>query len=217
MPTLSSAGTSDNPFSLDRVSSVGRTLATHAEAVDRAGVWPAESLRCCREADVFRWFIPQDYGGWGWSEGELVESYLALSQGCLTTTFILTQWQAACRRICASANHHLREQVLPRLAAGEQFVTIGISQLTTSRQHCGQPTLRATKVPQGYRLDGYSPWVTRSNGIPIADGTTSPTTDVSIDREGGVFHNETAASRQLFSLEGHAGRLARSERGWIRQ
>ncbi len=35
------------------------------------------------------------------ADTKIIEGYLALSRSCLTTTFILTQWHAACRRIAA--------------------------------------------------------------------------------------------------------------------
>jgi alkylation response protein AidB-like acyl-CoA dehydrogenase len=58
----------------------------------------------------------------------------------------------------------LRERFLPALARGELYATVGLSQLTTSRQHQA-PALVATPLgsaaePDGYRLDGVIPWVT---------------------------------------------------------
>ncbi|MEZ6137998.1 MAG: acyl-CoA dehydrogenase family protein [Pirellulaceae bacterium] len=142
-------------------------LTASAPDLDRRGRWPQQQLNWCGEAGVFRWFIPEEYGGWNWSEEQITDGYLALSQSCLTTTFILTQWNAACRRILGSENVSLRERLLPKLAAGEIFATVGISHLTTSRQHLAQPVLRATESgPSQWRLDGFSPWVT---GAPAAD------------------------------------------------
>jgi alkylation response protein AidB-like acyl-CoA dehydrogenase len=49
---------------------------------------------------------------------------------------------------------------LPDLLSGRTFATVGISHLTTSRQHLAQPVLRAEETSGGFLLDGYSPWVT---------------------------------------------------------
>jgi alkylation response protein AidB-like acyl-CoA dehydrogenase len=78
----------------------------------------------------------------------------------LTTTFILTQRTGACRRIEGSDNEGLKRRLLPGLASGELFATVGISHLTTSRRHLAKPVLTAEVIPGGFRLDGMSPWVT---------------------------------------------------------
>ncbi len=153
--------------SSDTLASLCQQLRETAAQVDLSGQWPAEQMGWCAQAGVFRWFVPQSHGGWQWSEQQLMEGYLALSQSCLTTSFILTQWHAACRRIIASDNAPLRERLLPHLANGELFATVGISHLTTSRQHLARPVLRAQLQPDGgLVLDGYSPWVT---GAAAAD------------------------------------------------
>jgi alkylation response protein AidB-like acyl-CoA dehydrogenase len=99
-------------------------------------------------------------GGQGWDEEQVVRGYLALSAACLTTTFIITQRTGACRRIAGSQNIELKNRLLPKLVSGVTFATVGISHLTTSRRHQGAPVLGATAVDGGFRLDGYSPWVT---------------------------------------------------------
>ncbi len=127
----------------------------------RAGRWPAEQLQWCAEAGVFRWFVPKRFGGWEWNEPQQLEGYLALSKACLTTAFVLTQWNAACKRIAMSANTALQSRLLPAMADGSLFATVGISHLTTSRQHVSAPVLSCIENSDGsWTLDGFSPWVT---------------------------------------------------------
>jgi alkylation response protein AidB-like acyl-CoA dehydrogenase len=64
------------------------------------------------------------------------------------------------QRIAAGDSEAAREDLLLDLIAGRTFATVGISHLTTSRQHLKGPVLRAIKRDGGYVLDGYSPWVT---------------------------------------------------------
>jgi alkylation response protein AidB-like acyl-CoA dehydrogenase len=136
-------------------------LHESAAKLDAYEVWPKEQLAWCADAGVFRWFVDEQHGGLNWSDAEIIEGYLALSQACLTTTFILTQWSAACRRIATSTNRVLGEKFLPQLASGELFVTVGISHLSTSRQHATRPALTAQRRPDGsYVLNGFSAWVT---------------------------------------------------------
>jgi alkylation response protein AidB-like acyl-CoA dehydrogenase len=95
----------------------------------------------------------------------------------LTTTFIITQRSGACRRIADSPNRDAKERLLPGLASGATFATVGISHLTTSRRHLAAPALRAESTSDGFALDGYSPWVTGASqadvvvlGAQIDDG-----------------------------------------------
>jgi alkylation response protein AidB-like acyl-CoA dehydrogenase len=96
---------------------------------------------------------------------ELLAGYELLAQACLTTCFILSQREAACRRIRDSANAELRSALLPALAEGKCFATVGLSQLTTSRQH-GPAALVAREEHNTFILEGSMPWVT---GAPHAD------------------------------------------------
>jgi len=125
-----------------------REAASTLEPSDGTLAWPKEQLQWCAEAGVLRWFVPQKYGGWNWSESKQLEGYLAISQACLTTAFVLTQWNAACKRIVQSTNAPLRERWLPGMADGRIFATVGISHLTTSRQHLKAPALLAEPQPR---------------------------------------------------------------------
>jgi alkylation response protein AidB-like acyl-CoA dehydrogenase len=135
-------------------------LAEMAAEMDRTEAWPTAQLRLSGEFGVFEWFLDPAWGGQGWDEESVVRGYLALSAACLTTTFIITQRTGACRRIAGSENTQLKERLLPGLASGELFATVGFSHLTTSRRHLARPVLTAERTADGFRLEGYSPWVT---------------------------------------------------------
>ncbi len=168
----------ETPLSASEICKLTTRLTELAESVDANRVWPEESIATCADAGVFRWFVPKEFGGWNWSDTEILAGYLALSRSCMTTAFILTQWHAACRRLLSGSNLELRKRIAPQLASGETFVTVGISHLTTSRQHVSQPVLRATRIDGGFRLDGTSPWVTAGSaanlivlGATLEDGS----------------------------------------------
>jgi alkylation response protein AidB-like acyl-CoA dehydrogenase len=135
-------------------------LAERAIEMDRNGEWPSEQLRLCGEYGIYEWFIGSAWGGQEWNEEQLVRGYLALSAACVTTSFILTQRTGACRRIEGCGNETLKQRLLPGLASGDLFATVGISHLTTSRRHLGKPVLTAEATAGGFRLNGMSPWVT---------------------------------------------------------
>jgi hypothetical protein len=86
--------------------------------------------------------------------------YQWLASGCLTTAFIMTQRDAARRRLLTSAHTDVTSPILQAMATRYAFATVGISHLTTSRRHLAGAPLTATKVENGWILNGYSPWVT---------------------------------------------------------
>jgi alkylation response protein AidB-like acyl-CoA dehydrogenase len=138
---------------------VAEALAAHAEPADVETAWPADSWTALRTAGGLRWAIPTNCGGDGLQGVELLARYRDLAAACLTTCFILSQRDAACRRLRDGANGALAERLLPALARGDAFATVGLSQLTTARQHTA-PALTARLEADSLVLDGVIPWVT---------------------------------------------------------
>lgn len=149
-------GSPDDPL-LDELC---RALAARTDALDASGCWPAEQLGLCRRAGVWGWFVPRIWGGQEWSEVDLLRGYAKLGAACLSTAFVLTQPHGVARRIADGENVWLKERVLPELATGEAFASVGISHLTTSRRHLTRPSMAAEVTPEGFLLDGLCPWVT---------------------------------------------------------
>jgi alkylation response protein AidB-like acyl-CoA dehydrogenase len=152
-------------------------LRAFAPGLEVPGAFPQEQLRRCAAAGVFRWFLGPEWGGLDWNEADLARGYLKLSAACLTTAFVITQRMGAVSRIAACGNEPLRQELLPPLVAGQSLATVGISHLTTSRQHLARPVLSADETSDGFTLDGYSPWVTGADhaqhvvvGATLADG-----------------------------------------------
>jgi alkylation response protein AidB-like acyl-CoA dehydrogenase len=142
-------------------------LADNARSLDDRSDWPADALGLCGDYGVYRWFLPDTWGGLAWSDVDLVRGYLRLSAASLVTTFILTQRSGACQRIANSDNRAAQDRWLPPLANGTAFATIGISHLTTSRRHLAEPVLKARETDAGFVLDGYSPWVTGARAADV--------------------------------------------------
>jgi butyryl-CoA dehydrogenase len=141
------------------------TLAEHAQAADNDFVWPTPSWEALVRAGVLGWSIARTDGGSGRVALDLLHGYEQLASACLTTCFILSQRESAVRHLKGMANANLRRELIQNLVAGTSFATVGLSQLTTSRQHL-QPALVAREVHDKFVLDGSIPWVT---GAPRAD------------------------------------------------
>jgi alkylation response protein AidB-like acyl-CoA dehydrogenase len=134
-------------------------LSERAGGADGEAAWPAASWELLRQAGVLTWSIPTAYGGQDWAGPDLLAGYARLAATCLTTCFILSQREAACRRIRDHGSPALCQELLPPLARGERFATVGLSHLTTSRQHL-RPVLAARTAADHFVLDGFMPWVT---------------------------------------------------------
>jgi alkylation response protein AidB-like acyl-CoA dehydrogenase len=134
-------------------------LAALAGLADANAVWPEPSWQLLRRSGALGWAIPAEQGGAGLEQAERLTGYAALAEACLTTCFILSQRDAACRRLRDGENEALCRELLPSLARGEHFATVGLSQLTTSRQHT-QPSLSGRLTAAALELTGTIPWVT---------------------------------------------------------
>ena len=132
-------------------------LAKEDGPADVSGVWPEAIWKILVEERATRWALPGRPG----DRAQLLANYASVAEGSLTAAFILTQHDAAIRRLTlASGPGKARaESWLDRIADGAIFPTVGISQLTTSRRH-GPRAMAATETPEGFRLDGAMPWVT---------------------------------------------------------
>jgi alkylation response protein AidB-like acyl-CoA dehydrogenase len=129
-----------------------------ASSLDRSGDWPTDDLHDLGAIGAWQWFVPAEFGGDGVDPLELHLRYEAIASASLATALIVSQRDSAVGLIEGSENHQLREELLPGLARGEFFSTIGIAQLTTSRQG----GLRASRDGDGshFRLNGVIPWCT---------------------------------------------------------
>jgi butyryl-CoA dehydrogenase len=140
-------------------------LAEGAVQADAQLEWPTDSWQALQQHGILRWSIPEACGGQGLSAHDVLSGYERLASACATTTFLLSQREAAVRRLLDGASESLRRELLPALARGESFATVGLSQLTTSRQH-GFPALTAERSGSAWILNGTMPWVT---GAPRTD------------------------------------------------
>jgi alkylation response protein AidB-like acyl-CoA dehydrogenase len=100
--------------------------------------------------------VPVSFGGDGVDPLELHLRYEAIASASLATALVVSQRDSAVGLIEGSESTELRAELLPALSRGEFFSTIGIAQLTTSRQ----AGLRAVADGDHWRLDGAIPWCT---------------------------------------------------------
>jgi alkylation response protein AidB-like acyl-CoA dehydrogenase len=152
-------------------------LRAHADDHDRSGEWPADDLRALRDVGAFRWSIPREFGGEDLPPLDVHLGYESLARASLNLALILSQRDSAVGMIDGAEAFAGRGALLSELARGDTFATIGIAQLTTSRQGL-PPVLRATPDGDGFRLNGYIPWSTgAAKANFVVAGATVDTSD----------------------------------------
>jgi alkylation response protein AidB-like acyl-CoA dehydrogenase len=142
---------------LSSITALSPQIFRRADALDMSGGWPAEDLQALAAAGVFNMAIPISFGGPGTSALDQHRVYEELAAQSLSVALILSQRDAAIGLIEGSQTLY-RDELLGRLAAGA-FSSVGIAQLTTSRQG-GPPALQAERTAEGFRVDGLIPWCT---------------------------------------------------------
>jgi alkylation response protein AidB-like acyl-CoA dehydrogenase len=122
-----------------------------------------------------RWVLPSPYGD-ELPSLELHQRYEQIAAASLAVALILTQRDSAVQLVEQSPDFGRRDELLKRFAANELWATIGIAQLTTSRQGA-EPALLATETADGFDLHGVIPWCTGADqadfiiaGAAMADG-----------------------------------------------
>ena len=148
------------PFNSQLSLSLIDQIEKHAAQVDLQSVWPSASLNLLNEVGVCSWGFPVQDSGQDCTSTDWSRFYLDVTAACLTTGFVYSQRQAAVQRLLASDNPLLQERWFPDLISGKVWATVGISHLSTSRQHCDSPAVLATETADGYQFDGDIPWVT---------------------------------------------------------
>jgi butyryl-CoA dehydrogenase len=150
-----------------RVAALVADLGRADGEADGAGTWPARLWTLVEQGGAARWSLPSAFGGEECPRPLLVQRYARLAEGSLTAVFILSQHDAAVRRLSGATDRPAAREWLQAIGAGKAFATVGISQLTTSRR-LGASALVATEHEPGkFRLQGAMPWVTAAERADV--------------------------------------------------
>ena len=150
-----------------RVEALAGALAGLDRAIDASPCWPAEAWALVQASEAHTWSLPPAPGTSVGDRATILQRYGKLAEGSLTVAFILTQHDAAVRRLVAGLPHDQASHWLAEIGAARAFATVGLSQLTTSRR-LGSAALRAkADATGGFVINGVIPWVTGAEQAQI--------------------------------------------------
>ncbi len=101
---------------LARFDRLAAELAEEDRAADECDEWPAALWNLLERAGATRWSLPEELGGESCSRPLLVQRTRSSAGGSLTAVFILSQHDAAVRRLLAAPGN----ATCARLAAGDR-------------------------------------------------------------------------------------------------
>ena len=128
-----------------------------AQDVDRGRRPLGNGLRALADAGLFGIAGPRTHGGLDLTAAATARRTIAaVGSGCGATFFVWVQHHGVVRTLRASPNGALVDELLAPMCAGEMIAGVAFAHL----RRPGPPAIRAERVGDGWRLDGFAPWAT---------------------------------------------------------
>ncbi len=140
-------------------------ISTVVEKYDQSGEFPWDIMKICAQTDMFRVFIPEEYGGLGGGvfEMSLVTEELSKVCGGIALGYAATGLGAM--PILLFGNEEQKKEYLPRVADG----AIAAFGLTESEAGSDASNMQTTAEKDGdyYILNGTKQWITNGGEADI--------------------------------------------------
>src|SRR5262245_61012278 len=104
-----------------------RNIAEADSALDRLSGWPSEVWNILVGARAAQWGLPRSIGAQAEKGALLLGRYSPVAEGSLTGAFILSQHDAAIRRLTVAEYPDRAEPWLESIQRGRTFATVGLS------------------------------------------------------------------------------------------
>jgi len=124
-----------------------------ALATDRAELLPVGNLDALADAGLYGLFGPEDLGGWAADLDAAGAAVERIASGCLTTALVWLQHHGLVGNLVLGAGR-LCDEWLADLCSGARRSGIVFTGLLP-----GPSSLNAVADGDGWRIDGYAPWV----------------------------------------------------------
>lgn len=140
-------------------------LPVRAE-LDEKGEFPWEIMKILAQADMFRIFVPQEYGGLGLGSFELCLVVEELSRVCLGVSTTYAANALGTYPIVFFGNEEQKKKYLPDIADGKRLVAFALTEPSAGSDAGG---IQTTAVKDGdyYILNGRKQWITNGGEAEI--------------------------------------------------
>ena len=142
-----------------------RIIPVRAE-LDEKGVFPLDIIKEIGKSDLFRLFVPEEYGGMGTGIFEVCLATEELSRGDLSVATTYAASGLGFIPILVMGNEEQKRKYLPQLASGEKLAAFGL----TEPEACSDASSVKTKAVRDgdwYILNGTKQWVTNGGEAEI--------------------------------------------------
>jgi alkylation response protein AidB-like acyl-CoA dehydrogenase len=149
-----------------RLAEVAEVTEAHLARTDRDAAFPVEALDALRRTGLLGLLVPAEHGGLGGSLGDLVAAAQTLGRADMSVAMIFAMHCQQTAALTGYADDRLREDLLPRVAAGEVY----LASVTTEAGKGGHLLSAETKLEEDdgrLTIDRFAPIVT---GGAYADG-----------------------------------------------
>ncbi|WP_353686737.1 acyl-CoA dehydrogenase family protein [Thermodesulfovibrio sp. 3462-1] len=134
--------------------------------LDETGEFPWEIMNTLAQADMFRVFIPQEYGGLGTGSLELCLVVEELSRVCLGVSTTYAANALGTYPILLFGTEEQKKKYLPDIADGKRLVAFALTEPNAGSDAGGIQTT-ATKDGDYYILNGRKQWITNGGEAEI--------------------------------------------------
>ncbi len=142
-----------------------RIIPVRAE-YDEKGIFPSEIIKEIGQSDLFRLFIPENYGGMGTGIFEVCLATEELSRGDLSVATSYAASGLGFIPIIVMGNEEQKQKYLPDLASGQKIAAFGLTEPEAGSDASSLRT-RAVKDGESYVLNGTKQWITNGGEADI--------------------------------------------------
>lgn len=142
-----------------------RIVPVRAE-MDEKAIFPGEIIKEIAKSDLFRLFMPEEFGGMGTGIFEICLATEELSRGDLSVATTYSASGLGAIPIMISGSVEQKKKYLPQLASGEKLAAFGLTEAEAGSD-AGNIRTTALKEKDFYLLNGTKQWITNGGEADI--------------------------------------------------